>query len=108
MIARPDDLGEDDQAFCLYISFVYVRGDCIYGFCNGVNMYNENTKVKDILQQYPWLREELVKIDPRFKIINSPIGKALIKNATVADVAKKGGVTSEFLLTNLQKMIDAH
>ena len=52
---------------------------------------NSNTKLSDILAAYPWLPDELVKIDGRFKIIKTPIGKMMIKNATVKDdVAKIG------------------
>ena len=42
------------------------------------------TKLADILAAYPWLPDELVKIDGRFKIIKTPIGKMMIKNATIA------------------------
>ena len=43
---------------------------------------NRNTKLNDILAKYPWLPDELIKIDGRFKIIKTPIGKMMMKNAT--------------------------
>lgn len=69
---------------------------------------NSSTKLTDILAKYPWLPDELVKIDGRFKIINSPIGKMMIKNATVADAVEKTGMKQEDLLAELQKLIEKH
>ena len=68
---------------------------------------NSNTKLTDILAQYPWLPDELVKMDSRFKIIKTPIGKMMLKNATVADAVEKTGLSQDALLAELQKLIDA-
>jgi len=67
-----------------------------------------DTKISDVLAQYPWLPDELVKIDERFKIIKTPIGKMMLKNATIDDAVKKTGLKEEILLTELQKLIAAH
>ena len=40
---------------------------------------NRNTKLNDILIKYPWLPDELIKIDRRFKIIKTPVGKMMLK-----------------------------
>ena len=42
---------------------------------------NAQTKLTDILDKYPWLPDELAKLDGRFKIIKTPVGKMMIKNA---------------------------
>ena len=70
--------------------------------------YNDQTKLTEILAQYPWLPEELIKLDSRFKIVNTPIGKMMIKKATVADLSEKAGIPTEELLTRLQDMVDKH
>ncbi len=69
---------------------------------------NEQTKLKDILAAYPWLPEALIQIDGRFKIINNPIGKMLIRTATVGGAAKKAGYPVEKVLEELQKLIASH
>lgn len=69
---------------------------------------NSKTKLSDILAAYPWLPDELVKIDGRFKIIKTPIGKMMIKNATIADAVKKTGLEENVLISELNKIIDAH
>ena len=70
--------------------------------------YNNQTKLTDILAKYPWLPEELIKLDSRFKIVNTPIGKMMIKNATLADLSKKAGLSTDELLQKLQEMVKEH
>ena len=69
---------------------------------------NENTRLKDILAANPWLPDALIQIDGRFKIINNPIGKMLIRTATVGDAAKKAGYPAGQVLDELQKLIAKH
>ena len=69
---------------------------------------NEQTKLKDILAAYPWLPDALIQMDGRFRIINNPIGKMLIRTATVADAAKKAGYPAEHVLEELKKLIAKH
>ena len=69
---------------------------------------NSSTKLTDILDKYPWLPDELVKIDSRFKIIKTPFGKMMIKNATVADAVDKTGMSEQALRAELQKLIEKH
>lgn len=61
---------------------------------------NRNTKLNDILIKYPWLPDELIKLDSRFKIIKTPIGKMMLKNATIADAVQKTGCRRTFWLRN--------
>ena len=69
---------------------------------------NRNTKLNDILIKYPWLPDELIKLDSRFKIIKTPIGKMLLKNATIADAVQKTGLQEDVLVTELKKIIASH
>lgn len=69
---------------------------------------NANTRLKDILAAYPWLPDTLVKIDSRFGIINNPVGKLLIRTATVGDACKKAGYSADAALEELKKLIHEH
>lgn len=69
---------------------------------------NSQTKLTAILDKYPWLPDELTKLDSRFKIIKTPIGKMMIKNATIADAVQKTGLQENVLIAELQKLIAAH
>lgn len=70
--------------------------------------FNSNSKLTEIMAQYPWLTDELIKIDSRFGIVKTPIGKMMLKNATVSDLSEKTGLSTDDLLQKLQGMIDAH
>ena len=69
---------------------------------------NENTRLKDILAAYPWMPDALIQVDSRFNIINNPIGKLLIRTATVKDAANKAGYPVEKVLEELKKLIAKH
>ena len=70
--------------------------------------FNENTKLADILAAYPWLPETVAQKDKRLQIINSPIVKALIKRATLADASKHSGYPVDEIIREMQKLIDEH
>ena len=60
------------------------------------------------MAEYPWLPDELIKLDRRFKIIKTPIGKMMLKNATIADAVQKTGLQEDVLVTELKKIIASH
>ncbi len=69
---------------------------------------NAQTKLRDILDAYPWLPETLVKMDGRFRIINNPVGRMLIRTATFGDACKKAGYPVEEAMAEFKKLIAAH
>ena len=66
------------------------------------------TRLKDLLKTYPWLKTELVKLRPEFKMLNSPLGKLIVARATLKDVSERSGMSLDELLQSLQKLIAAH
>ena len=68
----------------------------------------KNIKLSEILAKYPWLPDELSKLDSRFNIIKTPVGKMMLKNATLADAAKKVGLSEDKIVSELQKLIASH
>ena len=70
--------------------------------------FNENTRLRDILAAYPWLPDTLVQMDSRFKIIQTPIGKLLIRTASLGDACKKAGYPLDLVVQELKKLIAAH
>lgn len=65
----------------------------------------EDTLLKDILEEYPWIKEVLIEKNPKIKLLFSPLGKKLLKTGTVADVSKRTGKTSEELIRKLNEII---
>ena len=66
---------------------------------------NSNTKIADILSQYPWLFDELTKISDRFKMAKTPMGKMMLKKATIADMSK---IDENTLIGKLNEFIKTH
>ena len=67
-----------------------------------------DTKVGDILKAYPWLKDELIKMDDRLKILTTPMANIVIKKATVKDASDKIGMSVEEIIEKLEKMVAAH
>ena len=70
--------------------------------------FNADTKLRDIIAAYPWLPETVIQMDGRFKIINTPIGRALIRNATLGDASRRTGYPLDTIISELRKLIAAH
>ena len=69
---------------------------------------DSNTKIADILSRYPWLLDELAKISDRFKMAKTPMGKMMLKKATIADMSKRSSVDESTLISKLNELIIAH
>ena len=69
---------------------------------------DKDTKLTDILKEYPWLKDELPKIDSRLKVIKSPMAKVMMGKMTFADASEKSGISVEDLLAKLDELVKAH
>ena len=67
---------------------------------------NKNTKLTELLEQYPFLKEEALKISEKFAIIDTPIGKMLLKNASIADLCRKANLSEATVLKKIQSLIE--
>lgn len=63
------------------------------------------TKLKDLLTEYPWLKEEIVKINHKFKLLNTPLAKVMFEKADLTLMSKKSGIEINVLIEELQKLI---
>jgi DUF438 domain-containing protein len=68
---------------------------------------NANTKIDDLLKQYPFLLDFLITLSPKFKSLKSPIMRKTVgKVATLSKVAAIGGIDLGSLMTALATEID--
>jgi len=67
-----------------------------------------NTRLRDILAAYPWLTEELPRLDGRLAVVRSPLGRALLKRADIAEAARRSGYPAEQIIEKLRELIAAH
>ena len=68
----------------------------------------KETKLSDLLGQYPWLKEELSKVNDKFKMLNTPMGKIMMGKATIAEMSKKSGMDADAIIGKLCGLIEAH
>ena len=66
------------------------------------------TRLSDLIAQYPWLKEEIVKVNEKFKMLNSPVGKIMMGKATIAEMSKRSGIEMDVLIGRLNEIIENH
>ena len=69
---------------------------------------NKETKLADLIAQYPWLKEEMAQVNEKFKMLNSPIGKIMMGKATIAEMSKKSGMEVEAIIGKIKELISKH
>ena len=69
---------------------------------------SKDTKLKDLLAAYPWLIDEAVKIDGRFRALRSPLGRLLIARADIAEASRRTGVDADTIIEEIENMIRNH
>jgi len=65
----------------------------------------KDTRLSDLIAQYPWLKEEISKVNEKFRMLNSPIGKIMLGKATIAEMSKRSGMEVEDIIGRLQELI---
>ena len=68
----------------------------------------KDTRLADLIAQYPWLKEEMAKVNEKFKMLNSPIGKIMMGKATIAEMSKKSGMEAEAIIGKIKELISKH
>ena len=68
----------------------------------------KETKLSDLLVQYPWLKEELSKVNNKFKMLNTPMGKIMMGKATIDEMSKRSGMGAEVIIGKISELIKAH
>lgn len=65
-----------------------------------------DTLLKDILAAYPALKEHMEEINPKFKLLKSPLARVMLPKATVRMMSEKSGMPIEALITALKAQIE--
>ena len=63
----------------------------------------KDTKLADLIAQYPWLKMEMAKVNEKFKMLNTPVGKIMLGKATIAEMSKKSGMEVEAFVFFMKK-----
>ena len=63
------------------------------------------TRLRDLLKQYPEIGKRLPELAPEFKMLNSPLGKILARKANVRMMSERSGIPLDQLLTGIRNLI---
>ena len=64
------------------------------------------TRLKDLLKQYPILKSRLPELDPKFKMLNTPLGKIMMGKANVQTMSERSGIPLDKLIEGIKKLIN--
>lgn len=66
------------------------------------------TKLKDLLSEYPWLKEEIVSINDKFKLLHTPLAQVMLGKADIKMMSEKVGMPEDVLIQKLAGIIASH
>ena len=68
----------------------------------------KETKLADLIAEYPWLKGEMAKVNEKFKMLNSPVGKIMLGKATIVEMSKKSGMDADIIISRINELISNH
>lgn len=68
----------------------------------------KETMLKELLTEYPWLKDEIVKVNDKFRMLNTPMGKIMLEKADIAEMSKKSGMDADTIISKLTELIRNH
>ncbi len=68
----------------------------------------KETKLKELLTEYPWLKDEIVKVNDKFRMLNTPMGKIMLGKADIAEMSRKSGMDADIIISKLTELIRNH
>lgn len=66
---------------------------------------SHSTPLSNLLESYPFLREALPRINARFHMLNSPIVRVMIKQATIGEMSRRSGMQEDILIRAIEDCI---
>lgn len=66
----------------------------------------KSTKLSDLVKRYPCLKKALPRINDKFKMLGTPMGKVMMGKATIADMSEKSGMDADELIDKIRALID--
>lgn len=66
------------------------------------------TKLQDLLNEYPWLKDEIIKVNDKFKLLHTPLAKVMLGKADLSMMSEKAEMDVDVLITKLKELIASH
>ena len=68
----------------------------------------KDTRLSELLMEYPWLKEKIVDVNDKFKMLNTPVGKVMMGKATIAEMSRKSGMDADEIISKVKELILNH
>ena len=68
----------------------------------------KDTRLSELLTEYPWLKEKIVEINDKFKLLNTPVGRVMMGKATIAEMSRKSGMDADVIISRVKELIINH
>ncbi len=65
----------------------------------------ENTLVNDVLSKFPAVKDELLKMSDKFRLLDNPVGNLLLKSLTIGGLSRKSGFSVEDIISKITSVI---
>ena len=66
------------------------------------------TKLKDLLEKYPWLKDEIIKVNDKFKLLHTPLAKVMLGKTDLSMMGEKADMDVDVLIEKLKELIASH
>ncbi len=66
------------------------------------------TKLMDLLKQYPFLKDELPKINKKFRMLKTSMAKVMMRNADINEMSRRSGMGVGEIISMLDDIIKKH
>ena len=73
-----------------------------------ISKITQNTVVKELLTNCPFLKDELAKISDKFKALTSPVGMLAMGKSTIGDLCSKAGLNTSDVVEKIKELIKNH
>ena len=68
----------------------------------------KDTRLSELLTEYPWLKEKIIEVNDKFKMLNTPVGKVMMGKATIAEMSRKSGMDVDVIISKVKELILNH
>lgn len=66
------------------------------------------TKLMDLLKEYPFLKDELPKVNKKFRMLKTPMAKVMMRNADINEMSRRSGMSVDEIVLMLANLIESH
>jgi len=66
------------------------------------------TKLMDLLKEYPFLKDELPKVNKKFRMLKTPMAKVMMRNADINEMSRRSGMSVDEIISMLANLIESN